>query len=108
MIHTIREITAENMKLRLKAPNTKDEIQGLILVEPKGGKLARVTAMSPLLEAGNLWLPKPEKAPWVNEFVDTCAAFPSVAHDDDVDAMSQAILDLGGDPRKRLMDLLKD
>lgn len=86
----------------------KNEIQGLILVEPKGGKVARVTAMSPLLEAGNLWLPKPEKAPWVNEFVDTCAGFPNVAHDDDVDAMSQAILDLGGDPRKRLMDLLKD
>jgi predicted phage terminase large subunit-like protein len=84
------------------------EISGLILVEPRGGKIARANAVSPILEGGRLWLPKPERAPWVNGFIDTCAAFPNVAHDDDVDAMSQAILDLGGDPRKRLMDLLKD
>jgi predicted phage terminase large subunit-like protein len=85
----------------------KDEISGLILVEPKGGKVARVHAMSPLHEAGNLWIPKPEKAPWVLEFVESCANFPNAAHDDDVDAMSQAILYLGGDPRKKLMDMLR-
>jgi predicted phage terminase large subunit-like protein len=85
----------------------KDEIPGLILVEPNGGKVARVHAMSPLHEAGNLWLPKPEKAPWVLEFVESCANFPNAAHDDDVDAMSQAILYLGGDPRKKLMDMLR-
>jgi predicted phage terminase large subunit-like protein len=115
----VRQMTAKWPNARRKLVEAKangdavvdsltNEIPGLALIEPRGGKVARATAVSPILEGGRLWLPKPEKAPWVNEFVDTCAAFPNVAHDDDVDAMSQAILDLGGDPRKRLMDLLKD
>jgi phage terminase large subunit-like protein len=31
-------------------------------------------------------------APWVNDFIEECAAFPNGAHDDQVDAMTQALL----------------
>ena len=31
-------------------------------------------------------------APWVNDFIEECAAFPNGAHDDQVDAMTQALI----------------
>lgn len=66
-------------------------IAGLIAVEPDGSKQARAAAVSPFIEAGNCYLPDPSIAPWVEEFIAECASFPLGAHDDDVDAMSQAL-----------------
>jgi hypothetical protein len=42
------------------------------------------------VEAGNVYLPHPEYAPWVNDFIEECVQFPNGAHDDQVDAMTQA------------------
>jgi predicted phage terminase large subunit-like protein len=67
-------------------------IPGIIPVNPEGGKIARAMAVSPLIEAGNVYLPHPLYAPWVNDFIEECAAFPNGAHDDQVDAMTQALL----------------
>jgi predicted phage terminase large subunit-like protein len=68
------------------------ELPGLLPVTPQGGKVARAAAVSPLIEAGNVYLPHPQHAPWVNDFVEECAAFPNGAHNDQVDAMTQALL----------------
>jgi len=68
------------------------EIPGLIPVNPQGGKMARAAAVSPLIEAGNVYLLHPQYAPWVDDFIEECAAFPNGAHDDQVDAMTQALL----------------
>jgi predicted phage terminase large subunit-like protein len=68
------------------------EIPGILPVNPEGGKVSRAAAISPLIEAGNVYLPHPLWAPWVNDFIEECAAFPNGAHDDQVDAMTQAIL----------------
>lgn len=68
------------------------EIPGLIPVEPQGSKAARVSAVSPQIEAGNVYLPDPTLAAWVGDFIEECAAFPNGAHDDQVDAMSQALI----------------
>ena len=70
----------------------RHELAGLIPVEPQGGKVARAAAVSPDVEAGNVYLPEGE--PWVSDFVEECAAFPTGAHDDQVDAMTQALLRL--------------
>lgn len=70
------------------------EIPGIIAVQPEGSKEARAHAASPWIEAGNVWLPDPEEAPWVHDFIEECAAFPVGRHDDQVDAMSQAIIRL--------------
>jgi len=67
------------------------EIPGILPVNPEGGKVARAAAVSPLT-AGNIYLPHPLYAPWVTEFIEECAAFPNGAHDDQVDAMTQALL----------------
>lgn len=73
----------------------KQKIPGLIPWPPKGSgpmgsKVARAVAMQPRQEAGNVWLPDPDKHPWVAEFIEICAAFPGCEFDDDIDAMSQA------------------
>lgn len=69
----------------------RSKIPGLIAVEPDGSKTARVAAISPFIESGNVYLPDPSIAPWVEKFIATCSSFPFVSHDDDVDAMSQAL-----------------
>lgn len=66
-------------------------VPGIVPVEPDGGKEARAAAVSPLVEAGNVWVPASELAPWSDEVIEECAGFPTAAHDDDVDALSQAL-----------------
>jgi predicted phage terminase large subunit-like protein len=69
-----------------------NQISGIIPVNPSGGKIGRAAAISPLIEAGNIHIPRPQMFPWVNDFLEECAAFPNGAHDDQVDAMTQALL----------------
>jgi predicted phage terminase large subunit-like protein len=66
-------------------------VAGLVPVEPDGSKVARASAVSPFAEAGNVWLPAPELAPWVDDLVEECAGFPNGQHDDQVDALSQGL-----------------
>ena len=67
----------------------RKEIMGIIPIEPKGGKEARVHAISPIIESGNVYLPK--YATFTEEFVEQFSAFPLGANDDMVDACSQAL-----------------
>jgi predicted phage terminase large subunit-like protein len=69
-----------------------NELPGILPVNPEGGKVARAAAVSPLIEAGNAYMPHPQLMRWVNDFIEECAAFPNAAHDDQVDAMTQALL----------------
>lgn len=63
----------------------------VIPVEPRGGKISRVNAVSAAIESGHVFLPDPAAAPWVSDFVDQFTAFPQGKHDDMVDAASQAL-----------------
>jgi predicted phage terminase large subunit-like protein len=74
----------------------KHEIPGLVAVNPEGSKHARAAAVSPQIEAGNVYLPHPLIAPWVEELLEECVAFPNGRHDDQVDAMTQALIRLRG------------
>lgn len=67
----------------------KDQVPGLVPIKPEGGKESRAHAASPTIEAGNVFLP--EGAPWAEELIEESAAFPNGAHDDMVDALTQAI-----------------
>lgn len=73
----------------------KRSIPGIIPIKPTGSKELRVDAISPIIEAGNVFLPKPEVAPWITDFTHEVAAFPNGAFDDQVDAMSQALAYMG-------------
>ena len=59
--------------------------------------------MSPLIEAGNVYLPHPQFMPWVADFIEECADFPNGAHDDQVDAMTQALLRWNAIPRQTIV-----
>jgi len=63
-------------------------VGGVIGVNPEGGKIARVNAVSAYIESGNVYLPR---TTWISDFVEEAASFPNGKHDDQVDAMSQAL-----------------
>lgn len=72
----------------------KRKLSGLNPRKPYGDKKSRAWAVQGDIEAGNVWLPSPEQAPWVRDLIDECAAFPNGAHDDQVDALTQALINL--------------
>jgi len=69
----------------------KMEVPGLLPVEPDGSKLARAHAITYLWEAGNIYLPHKDIAPWVTRLTDEMSSFPFGANDDQVDSMTQAV-----------------
>lgn len=69
----------------------RNKVPGLIPFTPEGSKTARAYACQPDLQAGNVWLPDPERYPWIKDLVECCASFPGGQYDDDVDAMTQAL-----------------
>ena len=60
-------------------------------VTPLGGKVARLNAVAPAIEAGHVFLPEAAQAPWTEDFIEQFSAFPNGAHDDMVDAATQAL-----------------
>lgn len=74
----------------------KSKISGLIAIEPYGTKEARAFAVSPEVEAGNVYLPHPAIAPWVWDFIEECTAFPNATYADQVDTMTQALNKFSG------------
>jgi predicted phage terminase large subunit-like protein len=100
-VNAIRALAAKWPKARAKYVEDKangpaviqvleKEIPGLIAVNPEGGKVARAYAVSPEIESGNVYLPY--GAPWASDFIQECAGFPNAKNDDDVDAMTQALI----------------
>lgn len=68
-------------------------INGIIPFNPgKDSKESRAKAVAFMVEAGNVYLPHPSIAPWVEGFIDRCSKFPNVKHDDIIDQMTQYLL----------------
>lgn len=76
----------------------KNRISGIIPVEPDGSKTARAYAVTPLFEAGNVLLPPPGLCPWTDGLISELLQFPASAHDDQVDALTQALRMFTGRP----------
>jgi len=69
-------------------------MSGIIGHPPQGDKQVRArTHIAPAAEAGNVHLPAYTE--WLPHLLDELAAFPNGTHDDQVDAMSQALQRLG-------------
>lgn len=69
----------------------QQQIMGLIPIEPEGSKVARASAISPLVYSKNVVLPTARLLPNVEELREEAVNFPASKHDDTIDAMSQAI-----------------
>jgi predicted phage terminase large subunit-like protein len=78
------------------------QVPGIIPVSPDGSKTARAHAVTWLFEAGNVWLPAASERPWAGEFETEILTFPAAAHDDQVDAMTQALRRLARQPGLRV------
>lgn len=77
----------------------RKEMPGVVGVNPRGGKEARVNAVSGVIESGHVYIP--ERAPWKEEYLDQFSLFPAGKHDDMVDSSTQALsymLYSSGDP----------
>ena len=66
------------------------KISGINRIDPVKSKYDRAYAGSDKLNAGNWYLPQPQVALWVNEFLFELSSFPRGKFDDWVDAWSQA------------------
>lgn len=67
----------------------RQKVPGVIPVTPTESKVARAHAVTPLFQAGNVYVPK--EAPWVYDYLDELTKFPNAAHDDRVDATTQGL-----------------
>ena len=68
----------------------------ILPIVPDGDKVYRAKLCVPAWEAGTIWLP--EDADWTDDFLEQLYGFPNMAHDDDVDAFTQAVRYLVGGP----------
>ena len=57
-------------------------------------KVARAYAVTPLMEAGKVFLPR--SARWLFDYIEELSSFPNAEHDDQVDSTTQALLFMRG------------
>jgi predicted phage terminase large subunit-like protein len=69
----------------------KRVISGIVVVNPVNDKLSRLQAVSPFVEAGNVYLPR--GAPWVQDFINEVCGFSGEGsgHDDQVDVFTMLL-----------------
>jgi predicted phage terminase large subunit-like protein len=72
----------------------REKIAGLKPVNPTISKEARYRAVTPEIESGNAYLPHPSEAPWVNDLLSELRDAPRGSHDDQADALAQALAGL--------------
>lgn len=88
----IREILIEDKANGPAVIDTlKASVSGIIPIEPDGSKLARAHAVTSYWEAGNVWIPHPDIAPWIKLYIAELTTFPAAANDDQVDGTTQAL-----------------
>lgn len=88
----VREILIEDKANGPAVIDTlKGAVPGIIPIEPDGSKLARAHAVTSYWEAGNVWIPHPDIAPWIKDYVGELTLFPAGANDDQVDGTTQAL-----------------
>jgi predicted phage terminase large subunit-like protein len=74
----------------------KDKIAGLKPINPTTSKEARARAVTPEVESGNVYIPHPGDPgnEWVTDWLSEVRNFPFDQADDQVDTMTQALLEL--------------
>ncbi len=65
----------------------------IIAIKPKGDKVMRMAAQTPMIEAGRVFIPR--DAPWLPDYLHELAMCPKGRFDDQVDSTSQALAFIG-------------
>lgn len=70
----------------------KREIPGIVPVSPGAdSKVARASSVSPMWEAGNVYVPHPAWISKTGDWLEEVLGFPNMPHDDNVDSMVYAL-----------------
>lgn len=67
----------------------EDEFTGIVPINPKDSKVSRLYAVSPMFEAGNVWIPDDSVSNWVADYLKEMIKFPKATNDDQVDMTTQ-------------------
>ena len=73
----------------------RQDVPGVVEIEPRGGKVARLFAAAPEWQAGDWYVDR--NAAWAEPFVRQLTEFPAAANDDMVDMATQASAWLAGE-----------
>lgn len=92
--HITRKLIEAKANGQAIIDSVKKDIYGIIPITPTDSKEARAHSVSSLFEAGNVYFP--EKASFLGDLMEEIAVFPEGKHDDQVDAMTQALINLIG------------
>jgi predicted phage terminase large subunit-like protein len=76
---------------KASAATLRSTIPGIILVPASEDKVTRASVVSPFVESGHVYLPHPDMAPWIWDWLYEVATFPMTGFKDRVDVMSQAL-----------------
>lgn len=66
-------------------------VPGVLPVKAATSKHSRFMPMSKQAESGNIYLPHPAIAPWVNDLIEEFTSYPNGTNDDQIDAGAHAI-----------------
>ena len=72
----------------------KKHVSGIVPIVPAESKESRANAVATLFESHNVYIPRVDLKPWARDFESELLTFPAGSHDDQVDAMTQALTDL--------------
>ncbi len=90
-IHRAHRVVVENVGIGLSALQSLSKTRmPLLPFNPKVDKITRAEQVSAIIEQGRVSLPK--DAPWLDDFLSEFRSFPSGKHDDQMDALTQALL----------------
>ena len=89
--HALEKLVEDKANGPAVIDTLKRSVPGIIPVNPEGSKEARAHAVTPLFESRNVHLPDPSLFPWVKDYEAELLQFPAAAHDDQVDATTQAL-----------------
>jgi len=76
----------------------RGKVAGLVPYNPKTSKDARLEAVSPFFESGDVMIPDPSIATWINDWVEEVCGFPHKKYTDRADATSMALIYYQGEP----------
>jgi predicted phage terminase large subunit-like protein len=90
----VRKLVEDKANGSAVLSSLRSTVPGFVPITPTESKVVRASVVAPFVEAGNVFVPAPDVAPWADVFIDEVSRFPSGIHDDQVDPMTQALTDL--------------
>lgn len=70
----------------------KAELGRIVSFTPRDSKMARLVSCTPVIEAGQVWIPDARWWPWIVDTLDEWCGFPRAQYDDRVDTLTMVLI----------------